>query len=307
MPSDDADADTSAQGTPSEPQRVNALDPGELAAAAARWPEIRIDDALFRDYVSARVAPPEGYEPTAADTLRTPEQLASLYLCCACLQRDDAACAAFHRTYATVVRNAIARIHPDRHWLDDVASALFEKLLIGKEPRLARYSGRGDLGAWLKVAATRAAIDAKRRLPEQEDEPLSSGSAIAMSMSPESLVFCRTHATTILDALSRATSALDRKQRNVLRLSYDDGMSIDEIGALYGVHRATVARWLAHARSAVESAVFEDLKRRHGIEAAEVASLIQGARPHLEDNLRRLLAKPSADDRGTTDDVAPEF
>jgi RNA polymerase sigma-70 factor (ECF subfamily) len=281
---------------------VNPLDSKELDAAAGHWPEVSLDGQVFRDYVRARSTPRPSGE---AEVLRTPEQIASLYLCCACVNGSEAACVAFQQAYLGVIRNAIARIFPDRPWIDEVAARFLAQLLVGKEPRLTRYSGRGDLAAWLKVVATRAAIDAKRSRPERDEEPLSSSVQAAMSMSPESLLFCRTHATSILDALGRATSALDKKQRNLLRLNYADGLNIEEIGALYGVHRATVARWLQHSRQSVESAVHEDLRVRHGLDAAEVRSLVQGARPYLEESLGKLLGERKVDDDESIDELAP--
>jgi RNA polymerase sigma-70 factor, ECF subfamily len=276
-----------------------------IEAAAALWPEVHLDEQVFRAYVDERTPPSTSGEPAPPQAVRTPQQIASLYLCCACVGGNEAACLAFQQAYVGVIRNAIARIWPDRQRVDDVAAHLLARLLVGPERRLTRYSGRGDLSAWLKVAATRAAIDAKRSSPEQDEEPLSSSVEAAMSMSPESLVFCRTHANHILEALGRAISALDKKQRNLLRLNYADGLNIEEIGALYSVHRATIARWLQLARSGVESAVHEDLRVRRGLDSAEVKSLIHGARPYLEDSLRKLLGESKVDEGDTIDDLAP--
>jgi RNA polymerase sigma-70 factor (ECF subfamily) len=283
---------------------VYPFDPEALDAAARLWPDIRLDEQVFRDYVQARIASRAGGEPASAEVSRTPEQIASLYLCCGCVQGNEAACAAFQQAYLGVIRNAIARIFPDRPWIDDVAARFLSQLLVGEEPRLTRYAGRGDLAAWLKVVATRAAIDAKRSRPEQNEQPISSSVEAAMSMSPESLLFCRTHTRSILDALGRALSMLDKKQRSLLRLNYTDGLNIEEIGALYGVHRATVGRWLQQARSSVESAVLEDLQAQRGIDPADVRSLIHGARPYLEDSLGKLLGESNVDDDESIDELS---
>jgi RNA polymerase sigma-70 factor, ECF subfamily len=109
-----------------------------------------------------------------------------------------------------------------------------------------------------------------------------------------------------LDALGHATSGLDVKQRNVLRLHYADGLNIDDIGALYGVHRATVARWLQNARSTIDSAVHKELADRHGLSDSDVTSLIHGARGQLEENLRRLLSKPASTDSELIDEAPDE-
>jgi len=281
---------------------VSPFDSNAFESAARLWPNVQVDEQLFRDYVGAHLTPRAGDE---GDTTHTPERIASLYLCFACVQGSDAACAAFQQKYLAIIRNSIARIFPDRPWIDEVASRFLAQLLVGKEPRLTRYSGRGDLAAWLKVVATRAAIDAKRTHPDQDEEPLSSSVEAAMSLSPESLIFCRDHALGILDALARAISSLDKRQRNLLRLNYADGLNIDDVGALYGVHRATVARWLQQARTSVESTVLEDLRAQRGIDPTDIGSLIHGARPYLEDSLRKLLGESKVEGDESFEDLAP--
>jgi RNA polymerase sigma-70 factor, ECF subfamily len=281
---------------------ADLVDPCLLEAAAARFPGVTVDETVFRAYVDARFSCAEASAPTA-EALADPERLSSLYLCCACLAGNASACAAFQQAYLGVIRNAIARIIPRREWLDDVASQCLGQLLVGSSPRLGRYSGRGDLAAWLKVVATRAALDAKRSLPEKEEDPPSSSLHDVRSMSPESLVLCRTHGIALVDALASALTALDQRQQNLLRLSYADELSIDEIGALYGVHRATAARWVQQARAAVESAVRGSLRARHRLDDSEVSTLVRGLGPELETSLRAVLAERRDDE--PFEDLAP--
>lgn len=67
----------------------------------------------------------------------------------------------------------------------------------------------------------------------------------------------------------------------VLRLHYHDALSIDRIGALLGVHRATAARWIRAASDAVRDETRRLLHTRLGPSAAEIDSLdsLAGARP----------------------------
>ena len=283
------------------PRRTSALDRKEFEAAARAFPEIQLDFRIVEEYVRERSQPGTGGEAATP-----PTQIAALYLCCACVRGHQAACLAFRTKYLGVIRQAAARIGGDREFVDEVTSQLFDRLLVGPAPRLKRYSGRGELSAWLKVVATRLALDVKRSRPQQDEEPLPSTIAIVTSMSPESMVFCRNHGQDILDALGNATAGLDAKQRNVLRLHYADELNIDEIGELYGVHRATVARWLQNARTSIDAAVHKELGSRHGLGAAEVASLIHGARGQLEEDLRLMLGKPSANEGEVIDDPPPD-
>lgn len=49
-------------------------------------------------------------------------------------------------------------------------------------------------------------------------------------------------------AFRDAVNALTSRERNLLRYHYLSDLSIDQIGTLYHVHRATAARWVAQAR-----------------------------------------------------------
>jgi RNA polymerase sigma-70 factor, ECF subfamily len=269
---------------------VSTLYPEEFQAAAARWPDIGLDGRAFDEYVRQRAAPLGESEQAPA---RTPQQIEALFLCCACARGNQAACRFFKQTYETAIRRAIARIEPDRQFVDEVAAQVFDKLLVGPDPRVVRYGGRGELSAWLKVVASRAALDAKPRRQNSDEEPLPSTAEIVMSMSPESMVLTRLHAQNITDALEGATARLGAKEREILRLHYADGLNIDEIGALHGVHRATVARWLQRARATIDSGVREELEARHGLGTAEVTTLINGASGVLQETLRALLGVDS--------------
>src|SRR5206468_2926429 len=53
-------------------------------------------------------------------------------------------------------------------------------------------------------------------------------------------------------AFEGALLELSVEDRNLLRLSLVDGLSIDEIGSIFGFHRATAARRLTKCREAVQ-------------------------------------------------------
>jgi RNA polymerase sigma-70 factor (ECF subfamily) len=50
------------------------------------------------------------------------------------------------------------------------------------------------------------------------------------------------------DAFTAALATLTPRERNLLRQHYLHGATVDELGALYNVHRATPARWIAQIR-----------------------------------------------------------
>ena len=71
----------------------------------------------------------------------------------------------------------------------------------------------------------------------------------------------------------RLRPAVTAGERNLLRLHFIDGLNIERIGVIYGVHRATVARWLV----AIRRRLFEDTKAvlasKHGLDTADIKSL----------------------------------
>lgn len=62
---------------------------------------------------------------------------------------------------------------------------------------------------------------------------------------------------------------------------------------LYGVHRATAARWLADARAALGDAIRGELAGRLRIAASEVDSIVRLVQSRVDMSLDRLLVTDS--------------
>ena len=75
---------------------------------------------------------------------------------------------------------------------------------------------------------------------------------------PELELQKREHAAAFTAALREAAAALEPRLRAVLAMHFTEDLSIDQIGAVYAVHRATAARWVQRAR---------DEGRQHGTDA----------------------------------------
>ena len=90
-------------------------------------------------------------------------------------------------------------------------------------------------------------------------------------------------------AFTGAMRSLESRERNILRMYLVDGLNIDQIGKVYGVHRATVARWIARSR---EKLLSETRRRLLGVlrmSEARFDSLMVIVRSHLDLSLERLL------------------
>jgi RNA polymerase sigma-70 factor (ECF subfamily) len=93
-------------------------------------------------------------------------------------------------------------------------------------------------------------------------------------------------------ALQAALEALPDRDALLLKLHYVDGLNIDRIGVLYGVHRSTVARWRTAARRQILASTREHLRRVLSLSDSEFDSLAALVRSQLTVSLRTALSRP---------------
>jgi RNA polymerase sigma-70 factor (ECF subfamily) len=258
-----------------------------VARARARWPHIAIDVERFADWIGARAGAVE-------DPVRALAALhgVDLYLARACSLGVPAALEAFEREVLVHVPDFIARVDGAAALVDEVKQRLRTRLFVGDGVRARRiddYSGRGALGAWIRVAAVRTAIDVLRE--GGRERPRDDAADLARAQAPSADVeLLRARYQGAYEAAIRAAlQELDRKQRNLLRLHFVDGMSVDGIGTAYGVHRATAARWLAQARSDLCARTERILGAELGLSRDELLSLAAVVRSQLHVSVARLL------------------
>ena len=254
--------------------------------ARAAWPELELDEDGFAAHVGRHLDGGDAAALFAGD----------LWLAYGCSLGDGDAVAAFDREVLSRVGLLLGRMQPTPQLVDDVRQALREKLLVaapGARPRIAEYAGRGPLQAWVRVAAVRAALDLLRASGarggggEVEPEDLA-GDAV----SPEVDYVKERYRPQFKAAFQESLRALDTEQRNVLRLHVVEGLNIDEIGALFKVHRSTVARWIAAARQQVLAGARNRLRVELGLSAGEFDSLAGVVRSQLDLSVAKILGKP---------------
>jgi RNA polymerase sigma-70 factor (ECF subfamily) len=257
-----------------------------LRAGRAAWPEIDVDPEAYAGYARERAG--EGGDPGALHA-------ADLYLACAAAVGDPRAVAAFERRYIADVPSFLSRVERSPAAIEEVQQALRDLLFVGrpgKPPKIAEYSGRGALGSWLRVVALRVHHNLRRQHRDHaplEDEgppaPLAEGS-------PE-LALLRAHGDAAVNQALRDTfSTLSPRDRSLLRLHFLDGLNVDRLGLVFGVHRATAARWLAAAREQLTAGALARLRERLAVSEAELASLMGLLRSRLTVSLRGLLREP---------------
>jgi RNA polymerase sigma-70 factor, ECF subfamily len=252
--------------------------------AQTAFPEIHQTPEEFTRYLAAAVAALP--TPSSFRKLLTTD----LYLACACGRLDSHALAIFEQRYLPPAQRALARLDAPRSVTDDLVAGLREKLFFGApgaRPLITEYGGRGGLGAWVRSVVVHAALNAMRK--EDKTTALEEAPDLVDPGDPELAYLKSTYGVEFKTALGEGMSLLSDRERNVLRQRYLDGLNIDALGRLYGVHRATVARWITEACDALLSNVRVNLARRLALTESELDSVIRMGRSGLDVTLSRLL------------------
>jgi RNA polymerase sigma-70 factor (ECF subfamily) len=261
---------------------------------------------IDRHHAAGRAAYPTidvSAERFAADLLRrlgdgaSDEQVAKLradhlYLAIACAGGDQAAIARFDADFLDEVDACAARVRARPDQAAEVRSHLRRILFVSEPGRPAAtlgYTGKGDLRSYVRVIATREllrVVGKGRREIGVDQEVLD----LLSPLSDPELAYLRDRYRTDVDAAMRAALvAIDEQSRAVLRYSLVDGWSIDRIGALYGVHRATAARWIHAARDELGAAIRAAVAERLQISVGEVDSIVRLVQSRLDVSMARLL------------------
>lgn len=256
-----------------------------LDTAQIAWPDVRIDPAQLAEFVAQRLAGPD----LAAALASAPA--ADLVLAAACCAQEPSAHAAFDSVLTEVdAAGASTRSPPDL--IEDVKQLLRVQLLVvkdGKPPGIAGYRGKGPLRGWVRITATRELIRHQRKRAREapSDRPLDE--ALADASDPMLSQLKAEYRTEFASALREAISELDAEDRTLLRQQIVDQLSIDEIGAAFGVHRATAARWLQRARGALVTATQGRLAARLHVPVDEIDSVIRLVQSQLDASVVRYL------------------
>jgi RNA polymerase sigma-70 factor (ECF subfamily) len=224
------------------------------------------------------------------DDLRT--RASDLFLAWACAQGDPSAIAHFERVHLSQVDQHVRRFLIHDHIMDELRQELRIRLLLGSDPRIGRYAGRGSLGAWVRTAAIRLALDMKAlaRGDKGSADIDALSALVAPRTSPELSAIRTRYGPAFQEALEQTLSGLDSRSKTLLRMHFVDGLNIDAIGRVYRVHRATIARWLVGIRNQVMADLQQKLSLDLHSSSSEFRSMLAVVREDLDVSLRRLLS-----------------
>jgi len=191
------------------------------------------------------------------------------------------------RVCAGTINAACRRFEGKGHTAEDLKQILRTKLFV--DGAIAEYNGQGSLESWLRVIATRLFIDLGRRKDRARETPADEIEAIAHDDLALDLVKAE-YRGAVATALDQAAHALEAGDRHLLRQHLVAGLSIDQVGAVLGIHRATAARRIARAREQLATKTRELVAAQLKLDDRELAELFGLVVSKLDLSLRRLLA-----------------
>ncbi len=219
-------------------------------------------------------------------------QAYDLVLAAAAVAGDAAALLELEALVVSEVRRAVTPIDSAPHVIDEVTQLVRERLLV-QPARLADYAGQGPLGAWVRAVSVRVALNARRpggredlvsQVPEQ---PL-------LEPDPELALLRARHREAFRQAFGLAVEQLTARERTLLRLTTLDGLTLAQVGTMYGKDASTISRWLGAARQRLLEVTRERLATSLGVSGSALDSVMRAADSELNLSISRLLTKPSS-------------
>jgi RNA polymerase sigma-70 factor (ECF subfamily) len=269
-----------SSGFRSSKERLESALREAVSRGRAAWPTLAVDVDGFVAHVAARV-PADG-DPEAALTALF---AGDLYLAYRCQSNDPEALKALEAAHL-IELPVLARIDSSPAFADEVRQRLRVHLFV--DGKIAEYSGRGPLAGWLRVVALRLGHMMKRAVKREVSDDDGAAELLAGG-DPELDFIKQRYREPFVQAVRDAVKSLDKRSRTLLRLNLVDRLNIDKIGTLYGVHRATVATWIASAREAILMATRKQLQEQLKLSKGEFESLMGLVVSNLEVSLNRLL------------------
>jgi len=256
-----------------------------VVAARAAWPQLAFEASDLIEYVARRssggTVPPAIY---AGDVL----------LAFACVRGLADAVNVFATAFRGVIRRVMARRGVEQADTDDVSQSVFERLLVGtpagSAPKIAEYRGNGPLRSWVSTTAATTLAMMRRSAARRREQPDDGTDQIALHQAdPELRYLKERYKVEIEAAVVRALARLDDRQRTLLKMQLGERVSIDRLGAMYGVNRATAARWLVAAREALVSGARDEIRAELHLTETEYDSLTALVRSDLHVSIARHL------------------
>jgi RNA polymerase sigma-70 factor, ECF subfamily len=266
-----------------------------MSAGTLRWPSLKVDARELTGYLQDR--------RVSADSL-SPALACDLFLAFACFSKAPGAVEVFQSLYDPIIVATGRRFDKSGGLADDLRQRLAESLFVGSGlvgGRIAEYRGRGPLSAWFRTCAKRAAL---RLAKIDRPEALITRDALAEEISDvcdQELTLLKDHYGELFrQELVFALNELPARDRMLLQLHLVAGLSTTRIGQMYHLSQSSISRQLQRAANTTFSLIKQRIHLRLGVGTAELESLLDLARSHIELTLSSMdevpLDEPGFDD-----------
>lgn len=258
-----------------------------IAAGRAAWPAVQVDAAAWARVLGELAPKPFDVAQPIGTVI-----LADHYVAFACGAGDPAALAACDAILVRETGFAAdgARMHSS---LRDEATQIVRAQLFlprgGRPAAIGDYAGRGALRSWFRVSVSRELVrlaKAQNRSAPLEEHLLEDP---GFGDDPVLEELKAKYRAELADAFRTALAALPPRDQTLLRYQLIDGLTIDEVGAIFRVHRATAARWLAGIRDDLVEHTRSLLAESLGVDTAEAVSIVRMVQSQLDVSVIRHL------------------
>lgn len=258
---------------------------GLVATAREAWPKVALDEDKLAAFIGPRLTGSDLATAIAA------AHAADLALAAMCAAQEPTAHAAFDSVLTEVDAAGIST-NATKDLVQDVKQVLRVQLLVpkdGKPAGIDGYRGKGPLRGWVRITATRELIRHKKKRARELPIDRSLDRLLTSGIDPALAALKAEYRAEFAVALREAIDDLTAEDRTLLRQQIVDDMSIDAVGAVYGVHRATAARWLNRARAALVAATHTRLAARLKLPVDQIESVIRLVSSQLDASVIRYL------------------
>ncbi len=266
-----------------------------LAEAREGHADLLNSEVDFVRYVAARLPGFRAVEQEVAAV-----HAADLLLARGCTLGDASAVDRFEQDMLGLVTAAGRKLSMSPEQSDELRQQVRMKLLVpgsnGATPKIGNYAGTGSLRSWVYATGLRTGLNELRRIGRA---PVPAGDEQLLVAMPDQnddqqLQYMKElYRTAFREAFKSSIGELEDRLANVLRHYYLDEMTLEEIGALYRVHKTTVMRWVNKAHAELEVKTKSRMISHLQLGASEVESVLRLIQSGIQLGLASVLAPGS--------------
>lgn len=233
----------------------------------------------FQQFVVERSLPPEEVK-----------DVSELFLISACCAGNAKALAYFRSRYLDPI-SGLRRMKLSSDELEDAKQRAMVKLLVPDAEsriKLQRYGGLGNIGMLVRVVVAREALNALRANKQLAHTTEANVADAQKYVGPLEALRRAEQESLLKTALGASLKALTPRDQNLIRMHLKDGVTLETLAKIHGVHKTTVVRWLLKARAALFTELQKSLRETTGMGASEVRNFALSINSRMNLSLSRL-------------------